>query len=51
MSDAVKPDPSDAKLVLEYEFDAPPAKGLARRDHSGLARALVAGLRSCGRRA
>ncbi|MGY4413517.1 hypothetical protein ACVWW4_005253 [Bradyrhizobium sp. LB7.1] len=26
MSDAVKPDPSDAALVLEYEFDAPPAK-------------------------
>ena len=26
MSDAAKPDPSDAKLVLEYEFDAPPAK-------------------------
>jgi uncharacterized protein YndB with AHSA1/START domain len=26
MSDAAKPAPSDAKLVLEYEFDAPPAK-------------------------
>ncbi|EJN08656.1 hypothetical protein PMI42_07130 [Bradyrhizobium sp. YR681] len=26
MSDAVKPDPSDEALVLEYEFDAPPAK-------------------------
>ncbi|WP_441233005.1 SRPBCC family protein [Bradyrhizobium sp. 930_D9_N1_4] len=26
MSDAVKPDHSDANLVLEYEFDAPPAK-------------------------
>lgn len=26
MSDAVKPDRSDADLVLEYEFDAPPAK-------------------------
>lgn len=26
MSDAAKPDPSDAELVLEYEFDAPPAK-------------------------
>ena len=26
MSDVVKPDPSEADLVLEYEFDAPPAK-------------------------
>jgi hypothetical protein len=26
MSDAVKPDPSDAALVLEYDLDAPPAK-------------------------
>ena len=26
MSDAVKPDPSDADLVLEYDLDAPPAK-------------------------
>jgi uncharacterized protein YndB with AHSA1/START domain len=26
MSDAVNPDHSDANLVLEYEFDAPPAK-------------------------
>ncbi|TYL82981.1 SRPBCC family protein [Bradyrhizobium cytisi] len=26
MSDAAKPDPSDADLVLEYDFDAPPAK-------------------------
>jgi hypothetical protein len=26
MSDAVKPDRPDASLVLEYEFDAPPAK-------------------------
>jgi uncharacterized protein YndB with AHSA1/START domain len=26
MSDAVEPDRPDAKLVLEYEFDAPPAK-------------------------
>ena len=26
MSDAVKPDRPDAKLVLEFEFDAPPAK-------------------------
>ena len=26
MSDAVKPDRPDAKLVLEYDFDAPPAK-------------------------
>jgi uncharacterized protein YndB with AHSA1/START domain len=26
MSDAVKPDRPDANLVLEYEFDAPPAK-------------------------
>jgi uncharacterized protein YndB with AHSA1/START domain len=26
MSDAVKPDRPDAALVLEYEFDAPPAK-------------------------
>ncbi|QPF91939.1 SRPBCC family protein [Bradyrhizobium commune] len=26
MSDAEKPDPADADLVLEYEFDAPPAK-------------------------
>jgi uncharacterized protein YndB with AHSA1/START domain len=26
MSDAAKPDPADADLVLEYEFDAPPAK-------------------------
>ena len=25
MSDVVKPDPSEADLVLEYEFDAPPA--------------------------
>ena len=26
MSDAVKPDPADAALVLEYDLDAPPAK-------------------------
>ncbi|QAU44141.1 SRPBCC family protein [Bradyrhizobium guangzhouense] len=26
MSDAAKPGPSDEQLVLEYEFDAPPAK-------------------------
>ena len=26
MSDVVKPDPSETDLVLEYEFDAPPAK-------------------------
>jgi uncharacterized protein YndB with AHSA1/START domain len=26
MSDAAKPDRPDADLVLEYEFDAPPAK-------------------------
>jgi uncharacterized protein YndB with AHSA1/START domain len=26
MSDAVKPDRPDAALMLEYEFDAPPAK-------------------------
>jgi len=26
MSDAVKPDASDEVLVLEYDFDAPPAK-------------------------
>ena len=26
MSDAVKPDRPDAKLVLEFAFDAPPAK-------------------------
>jgi uncharacterized protein YndB with AHSA1/START domain len=26
MSDAAKPDPADEALVLEYEFDAPPAK-------------------------
>ena len=26
MSDTAKPDPSDESLVLEFEFDAPPAK-------------------------
>ena len=26
MSDAVRPDHPDAKLVLEFDFDAPPAK-------------------------
>ena len=26
MSDAAKPDRSDAKLVLEFDFDAPPTK-------------------------
>ncbi|QQN64445.1 SRPBCC domain-containing protein [Bradyrhizobium diazoefficiens] len=26
MSDAMKPDRPDAKLVLEFDFDAPPAK-------------------------
>ncbi|SFJ48757.1 SRPBCC family protein [Bradyrhizobium sp. cf659] len=26
MSDAVKPNPADAALVLEYDLDAPPAK-------------------------
>ena len=26
MSDAAKPDRPDEALVLEYEFDAPPAK-------------------------
>lgn len=26
MSDAVKPDRPDAKLVLEFDFDAPPTK-------------------------